>query len=224
MPFEPFEPSPAEPSNGSNRASSEDSSPLSGADYLRSLRSTAPEASAATSAVAATTAVDSSKNPAERRRYPRYKCEGSAQIRTDGSSVRTWATFSEVSLGGCYLEMMTTYPVDTKLDLKLQLLGFEVHTWATVRINYPFLGMGIAFTDMVPEEHQKLEAMIQALIGPSNGNALAPTPPGAPQPDSGSSSNAAGDAVLNTLRRYFENHEILTRDEFRSIVAEPPAR
>jgi hypothetical protein len=47
---------------------------------------------------------------AEKRRSPRYKCEGSAEICEDGRAVRTWATFSDISLHGCYVEAQATYP------------------------------------------------------------------------------------------------------------------
>src|SRR5271169_7140093 len=48
---------------------------------------------------------------AEKRRSPRYKCEGSAELREDDCDVRTWATFSDISLHGCYVEAQATYPV-----------------------------------------------------------------------------------------------------------------
>jgi|GEM_PF-478183 len=226
MPFDSYEPSRAEQfSYGTPRpATTDDSKDLSGAEYLRSLRATAPETATETTPKApepaSTPAIDSSKKGAERRRYPRYKCEGSAEIRTDCSSVRTWATFSEVSLGGCYLEMMTTYPVDTKLDLKLQLHGLEVRTWATVRINYPFLGMGIAFTDMALEERQKLEAMIQTVVGPGPETDSPPTASSAAQQASQPSATATaanGANLADSLRQYFETHEVLTREEFTRL-------
>jgi hypothetical protein len=101
MPSNSFKPSRAEQfSYGTQRpANAEDSKELSGAEYLRSLRATATETKSTAPEPTSTPAIDSSKKGAERRRYPRYKCEGSAEIRTDGSSVRTWATFSEVSPG-----------------------------------------------------------------------------------------------------------------------------
>jgi hypothetical protein len=222
MPFDSVEPSRAEQfSSGTQRpASTDDSKELSGAEDLRSLRTTGPETESKTAENGSTPAVEPEKKGAERRRYPRYKCEGSAEIRTDGSSVRTWATFSEVSLGGCYLEMMTTYPVDTKLDLKLQLRGFEVRSWATVRINYPFLGMGIAFTDMATEERQNLEAMIQTLVGPGPEADAPPTASGASQETSQPAAvNAThGPNLADSLRQFFETHEVLTREEFTKFL------
>jgi len=53
---------------------------------------------------------------AEKRRSHRYKCEGKAELREEGRDVRTWATFRDVSLHGCYIEVQATYPVGTTIE------------------------------------------------------------------------------------------------------------
>jgi hypothetical protein len=55
---------------------------------------------------------DSSQVP-EKRGEPRYKCEGSAEFRTDGFEVRTWARVTNLSRSGCYVEMQATSPLNT---------------------------------------------------------------------------------------------------------------
>jgi len=45
-----------------------------------------------------------------KRQAPRYKCEGSVEIRTEGCDVRTWATFTDISSYGCYIEAQATFP------------------------------------------------------------------------------------------------------------------
>ncbi len=94
---------------------------------------------------------------AEKRRSPRYKCEGSAEMREEGHDVRTWATFTDISLHGCYVEAQATYPVGSVLHMKLAANGMTVETKGTVRVSYPYLGMGIAFADMTEEERARLE-------------------------------------------------------------------
>src|SRR5690349_6053919 len=75
----------------------------------------------------------------DKRRSPRYKCEGSAEIREDGRDVRTWATFTDVSLHGCYLEAQATYPPGTTLHMKLEANGITVEAKGKVRVSYPYL-------------------------------------------------------------------------------------
>src|SRR5258708_4874651 len=54
---------------------------------------------------------------AEKRGEPRYKCEGSAEFRTDGFEVRTWARVTDLSRSGCYVEMQATSPLNTAVTL-----------------------------------------------------------------------------------------------------------
>ena len=92
---------------------------------------------------------------------PRYKCEGSAEIQEDGREVRTWATFSDVSLHGCYVEAQATYPVGTTLHLKLEANGIRVECQASVRVTYPYLAMGISFGEMSDENRRALKELIE---------------------------------------------------------------
>jgi len=45
---------------------------------------------------------------AEKRRSPRYMCEGSAELREDGCDVRTWSTFTDIS---CTVAMSRRRPL-----------------------------------------------------------------------------------------------------------------
>lgn len=150
-----------------------------GVAYLRALKQSAAPVAATAAAPARETALeepaprgavaDSGERfqGAEKRRSPRYKCEGSAELREDGGEVRTWATFSDVSLHGCYVEAQATYPVGTILHMKLELNGFRVETMGNVRVNYPYLGMGIAFADMSTENAARLRELLGAISRPT---------------------------------------------------------
>ena len=76
-----------------------------------------------------------------------------------------WGTLTEVSLHGCYVEMNTTLPVGTRVDLVLKSFGTRVHSFGTVRAAYSFLGMGIGFRDIDIDEHQRLQQLVAALAG-----------------------------------------------------------
>jgi len=85
------------------------------------------------------------------------------ELKTEGSTIRTWATFTDVSVTGCYVEMMTTFPVGTKMELQLGMNGYLVSGQAVVRVTYPFLGMGIEFTSLSQNSREQLEAMVSSL-------------------------------------------------------------
>jgi hypothetical protein len=103
---------------------------------------------------------------AEKRRSPRYKGEGTAEIREDGRDVRTWATFSDISLHGCYLEAQATYPSGTTLHMKLKANGIVLETKGKVRVTYPYLGMGIAFEGISDENQALLRRLLATISHP----------------------------------------------------------
>src|SRR5271166_3561728 len=87
-------------------------------DYLFGLKKPSTEGSglAAERAPISDATVDG-RSGAERRRSPRYRCQGSAQIREVETGVSTWAAFTDISLHGCYGEAACTYAMGSTLSL-----------------------------------------------------------------------------------------------------------
>jgi hypothetical protein len=177
---------------------------------------------------------------AEKRSSTRHKCEGSAQIQEDGREVRTWATFSDVSLHGCYVEAQATYPVGTTLHLKLEANGIRVECQATVRVTYPYLAMGIAFGEMSHENREQLKELIETISRPQlildrailDPTILDPTilDPITTEPGLVTSRTASGPtdgalvipdpaAVVWSLLAFFENRHMLTREDFLELIS-----
>jgi len=155
---------------------------------------------------------------AERRRSPRFKCEGSVELREEGCDVRTWATFTDVSLHGCYVEAQATYPVGTMLQMKLELNGFKVETKGEVRVNYPYLGMGIAFKEMFDENRARVKDLLASIARPS-----VVMGPGMASALSGGALRAVPlvtnpHAAIQALVGAFENREVLSRADFLTVL------
>ena len=98
----------------------------SGADYLRRLKADTERPVMSPFQAPAPTSVEAdrpaaSQNAPERRRSPRYKCEGSAELGVGGTDVRTWGTLTDLSIHGCYIEMTATFPVGAMVDLVLEI-------------------------------------------------------------------------------------------------------
>ncbi len=119
----------------------------SGADYLRRLKQDKKAAGSS-----------------ERRLSPRYKCQGSAEFRVEGSDVRTWGTFTDLSMHGCHIKMTATYPVGAVVNLGLGLNGLHVNVKGEVRVGHPFLGIGVAFRDVSDESDARLREMVRSLL------------------------------------------------------------
>lgn len=203
-----------------------------GVAYLRALKhSVTPLATAAAAAPARetgaeepgtnSTVADSGDRfkGSDKRRSPRYKCEGSAELSEEGREVRTWASFSDISLHGCYVEAQATYPAGTVLHMKLDAGGVRVETKGNVRVSYPYLGMGIAFIEMPEESRTLLRELLAKVSRPSMimGPGIASSLPSSTPLDAMPTiSNPA--AAVQALTEFFESRQMLMRDDFVRIV------
>lgn len=155
---------------------------------------------------------------AEKRRSPRYQCEGSVEMREIDCDVHTWASFTDVSLHGCYVEAQATYPVGTLLNLKLEAKGMHVETKGDVRVSYPYLGMGIQFLEMTAENEARLRDLLALVSSPSMimGPGIASTLPARGPLELPAITNP--DAVVQGLQDFFRDRQMLMRDDFVRIV------
>lgn len=100
--------------------------------------------------------------PAERRRYFRIQIAVQIEIRPEGTNVPMRLETSDLSLGGCYVEMNLTLDVGTKLDIVLWLDQQKVCTRAVVVTSHPQFGNGISFLSVSPENEARLRAFLDA--------------------------------------------------------------
>jgi hypothetical protein len=110
---------------------------------------------------------------ADRRRFPRFECKASVEVRlSSGSPVR--GNLADLSLGGCYIEMMIPLPVSTQLDLVIWLENRKLATPGLVTSSHAGFGVGVKFIGMGKAERQMLEKYLaeQAAISrPAAGRA-----------------------------------------------------
>jgi PilZ domain-containing protein len=158
---------------------------------------------------------------AEKRRSPRYNCEGRIDLSEVGCDAHTWADFTDISLHGCYVEAQATYPVGTSLRMKLEINHLKIETTGTVRVNYPYVGMGISFGEMSEENRSQLKQLLATIsrrvivMGPG---ATSSSPArGAMEPIPLIADPAA---AMQSLIDFFETRHTLTRDDFLGILRE----
>ena len=156
---------------------------------------------------------------AEKRRSPRYKCEGSAQVREEGCDVQTWVTFTDVSIHGCYIEAQATYPAGTLLNMRLEANGIRVETKGKVCVNYPYLGMGIAFEDMSEENRDHLQRLLATLTQPAMimGPGIASSLPAA-SPLEAVPLITNPQAAIQALVEFFQTRQMLMGEDFLRIL------
>jgi len=79
----------------------------------------------------------------------------------DDPPVRSRLT--DLSLGGCYLEITSPFPVSTRVTLSMRAPGVEMRTEGVVRVMHPDRGMGVEFTQTTPEHRALLEKFLGML-------------------------------------------------------------
>ncbi len=87
----------------------------------------------------------------ERRRTPRYIFIASAELYEERSDVRVASRVSELSLHGCYLDMMNPFPMGTLILLKIFAGDLTFQSKAKIIYATPNVGAGVVFLDVEPK-------------------------------------------------------------------------
>jgi c-di-GMP-binding flagellar brake protein YcgR len=97
---------------------------------------------------------------AERRKFPRAKTPLQIEFKTESATVMSHSETSDISMGGCYVEMSFTLAVGTTLDMILWVAEEKIHTKGVVVTHHPAFGNGIEFRDMAPADQEKLKQFL----------------------------------------------------------------
>ncbi len=161
----------------------------------------------------------------ERRASQRYDCAGDVELREPGGDATTIGKLADISLGGCYVEMMTPFSAATQLQLTLNVAEMKIRLNGIVRVSHRE-GMGVQFTASPPEERAQL---VQLLTWLAHGSVGPPTaaPKPVPAAVAGDRIAAAHDAdpaaVLSSLLKWFSSRHSLSRDEFLTMLTKSRA-
>jgi PilZ domain len=98
----------------------------------------------------------------EMRENPRFRCQNSIEVHVkDGASF--WGTVSDLSLGGCYVEMPLPLQPGTKLNLGIWFGQDKALAQAVVTHRTPGLGVGLEFTEISEPDLDQIRRFLQAL-------------------------------------------------------------
>ncbi len=70
---------------------------------------------------------------------------------------------TDLSLGGCYLDIASPFPVTTRVTLSMRAAGIELRAEGIVRVMHPDQGMGVEFTQATPDHRAALEKFLGVL-------------------------------------------------------------
>lgn len=102
-------------------------------------------------------------SPEATRRLQEWLQKNSPDAEQDDPPIRCQLT--DLSLGGCYLEIASPFPASTRVTLSMRAGGVEVRAQGIVRIMHPDKGMGVEFTQGTPEHRAAVEKFLGVLTG-----------------------------------------------------------
>jgi c-di-GMP-binding flagellar brake protein YcgR len=87
--------------------------------------------------------------------------QNSPDAEQDDPPIRCQLT--DLSLGGCYLEISSPFPVLSRVTLSMRAASVEVRAQGIVRVMHPDKGMGVEFTQATPEHRAAVEKFLGVL-------------------------------------------------------------
>ena len=98
--------------------------------------------------------------PNNRRGQTRYACRLGAEVYQQGSPVRNYCHLSDLSPGGCYLEMPLAFPTGTAVEITVRTQEMKLRLSGSVKASHPGYGMGVSFTLSSKDERQGVQQLI----------------------------------------------------------------
>jgi len=153
-------------------------------------------------------------SPEATRQLREWLKKNSPDAEQDDPPIRCRLT--DLSLGGCYLELASPFPVSSRVSLSMRAAGVEMRAQGLVRVMHPDKGMGVEFAQATPEHRADVEKFLHVL---SENRTLVPElfvePEGLetePSP-AASSSSTHDDPLLQLFRG-----ETLTTEAFQDAL------
>ena len=106
-----------------------------------------------------------------RRAQKRYACRLGAEVYRTGTSVPNHCCLTDLSSGGCYLEVPLPFPISSSVEILVRTYEMKLRLRGQVLASHPGYGMGVAFELKTKEELEavkKLTDYVAATTEPSN--------------------------------------------------------
>jgi CheY-like chemotaxis protein len=108
--------------------------------------------------------------PGNRRGQTRYACRLGAEVYQRGSAVRNYCHLSDLSPGGCYLEMPVAFAPGTSVEITVRTFEIKLRLGGEVRASHPGYGMGISFKLNTKDERLGVQQLIDFVAATTESN------------------------------------------------------
>lgn len=99
----------------------------------------------------------------DRRLSPRWKCMNSVEVYPTGETAPIRSRTSDLSLGGCFLEMPNPLPKGTQIRIALWVKEYKLWANGEVVTSTPGFGIGIKFTEITEPDRYQLRKYLDSM-------------------------------------------------------------
>ncbi len=140
----------------------EDSLQLAGVAVAEQTHSTYPTGTSVAPAqsIAVEPNTTAGTDSTNRRAQNRYNCRVGAEVYRAGISVPNHCCLTDLSSGGCYLEVSLPFPTGCQVEILVRTYELKLRLRGTVQASHPGYGMGIAFELKAKEEQMSVKRLI----------------------------------------------------------------
>jgi DNA-binding NarL/FixJ family response regulator len=103
-------------------------------------------------------AQESAPDP-DHRKQIRYACRLGAEVYRTGVSVPHHCCLTDLSFGGCYLEVPARFPEGASVEIVVRTYDMKLQVRGTVQTSHPGFGMGVAFKLTTREERDSVKQL-----------------------------------------------------------------
>ena len=101
----------------------------------------------------------------ERRANTRFAFSVAAEVVELRSQARIASRSSDLGLGGCYVDTLTPFPVGSPVKVRLTQANRTFEAQAAVTYAHVGMGMGLAFSEVQPDQLATLQDWVRELSG-----------------------------------------------------------
>jgi len=101
--------------------------------------------------------------PGNRRGQFRRACSLGAEVYKLGTTVPNRCRLSDISPGGCYVEMPSPLAAESKVEILVRTKDLKIRTRGVVQSAHPGFGMGVRFNPRNAAEHEQIQQLISLL-------------------------------------------------------------
>ena len=98
-------------------------------------------------------------DPDNRRGRTRYSCRLGAEVYHTGVAVPTHCCLTDLSAGGCYLEMPLPFSKGSSVEVTVRTYELKLRLRGVVQTSHPGYGMGIEFELNTKDERDQVQAL-----------------------------------------------------------------